>query len=60
MLVPTYKEPLDVVTATVNAALATKLPDSTRRTVYLLDDGGSLEKREFIESLKNPHVSPSG
>jgi cellulose synthase/poly-beta-1,6-N-acetylglucosamine synthase-like glycosyltransferase len=58
MLVPCYKEPLDVVTATVNAALAATLPASTRRTVYLLDDGNSDDKRAFIEGLCNPNVCP--
>jgi hypothetical protein len=56
VLIPCYKEPLDVIAGTVLAALNAHLPESTRRTVYLLDDGGSIEKRAFIESLENPQV----
>ena len=56
MLIPCYKEPLDVVAATVIAALDAHLPERTRRTVYLLDDGGSDEKRAFIEGLQSSEV----
>jgi len=45
-----------VIAGTVLAALNAHLPESTRRTVYLLDDGRSIEKRAFIESLENPQV----
>ncbi len=51
VLVPCYKEPLEVVAATVRAAMQAALPAGTKRTVYLLDDGGSAEKRAFIESF---------
>ena len=56
VLVPCYKEPLDVVAGTVLAALAAKLPARTCRTVYLLDDGNSPDKRAFVQSLGTPEV----
>ena len=56
MLVPCYKEPLEVVAATLLAALDARLPALTQRTVYLLDDGNSPEKRDYVEGLCSPHV----
>jgi endoglucanase len=39
ILVPCYKETLEVVRATVEGALRAELPENTRRTVYVCDDG---------------------
>ncbi|GFH05774.1 uncharacterized protein HaLaN_00291, partial [Haematococcus lacustris] len=53
VLVPCYKEPMEVVVATIMAAVSAGLPSMTRRqeTVYLCDDGKDAEKQAFIEAL---------
>lgn len=56
VLIPCYKEPLDVVSKTFMAALFAPLPANCQRTVYLLDDGRDAEKRKFVHSLRVPHA----
>ncbi|RMZ57138.1 hypothetical protein APUTEX25_003595 [Auxenochlorella protothecoides] len=56
VLIPCYKEPLDVVSKTVMAALFATVPANCQRTVYLLDDGRDPEKRKFIHSLRVPNA----
>ncbi|KAI7842235.1 hypothetical protein COHA_004148 [Chlorella ohadii] len=51
VVVPCYKEPLDVIQKTVTAALVAPIPTNCSRTVYLLDDGRDVEKKKFIHSL---------
>lgn len=57
VLIPCYKEGLDVVSGTVQAALDALLPAGVRRTVYLLDDGGDSHKRAYVEAFASPEVS---
>lgn len=57
ILIPCYKEPLEVVGSTVLAALATLLPASTTRSIYLLDDGDSAEKRDLVNSMSTSSTS---
>ncbi len=45
--VPCYKESLDIVAKTLEAALAAELPAGCSRTVYLLDDGKQRDKRKW-------------
>ena len=52
VLIPCYKEPLDVISKTVMAALFAQLPANCKRTVYLCDDGKDIEKKQFIRSLQ--------
>lgn len=51
VLIPCYKEPLDVISKTFMASMYAALPPNCRRTVYLLDDGKDVEKRRFVRSL---------
>ena len=51
VVIPCYKEPLDVVSKTFMAAMYAPLPPNCQRTVYLLDDGKDPEKRYFVRSL---------
>lgn len=48
LLIPTYNEPLDVVRATVLAALAIDWPED-KLNIYILDDGKRDEFKEFAE-----------
>jgi cellulose synthase/poly-beta-1,6-N-acetylglucosamine synthase-like glycosyltransferase len=56
VLIPCYKEPLDVVTRTFLASMYAALPLNCKRTVYLLDDGKDPEKKEFVRSLNMPNA----
>jgi cellulose synthase/poly-beta-1,6-N-acetylglucosamine synthase-like glycosyltransferase len=49
VLVPCYKEGLDVVGPTVDAALTADLPPGVTRYVYLCDDGNDATKRAWLE-----------
>ncbi len=51
ILIPCYKEPLDVITRTFLAAMYATMPVNCKRTIYLLDDGKDPEKKEFVRSL---------
>lgn len=50
LLVPTYNEPLSVVKPTIYAALGLDWPKD-KLNIYLLDDGGREEFREFAASV---------
>ena len=54
VLVPCYKEELEICQRTVLAAAAAPLPAGCRRTVYLCDDGRDKDKRDWIRSLGDP------
>jgi hypothetical protein len=51
VLIPCYKEPLELVKNSVNAALGAHLPPGVQRTVYLCDDGADLEKEQLMAKL---------
>ena len=51
VVIPCYKESLDVISKTFMAALYASLPPNCRRTVYLCDDGKDPDKRRFVRSL---------
>jgi endoglucanase len=51
VLVPCYKESLDIVAKTLEAALAAELPAGCGRTVYLLDDGKQRDKRKWCATV---------
>jgi hypothetical protein len=48
---PASQEGMEVVTATVKAALAAAVPPGVTRTVYLCDDGRDPKKAAFVASL---------
>jgi cellulose synthase/poly-beta-1,6-N-acetylglucosamine synthase-like glycosyltransferase len=50
VLIPCYNEPLDIVSATLSAALDAPLPPSTTRSVYLCDDGKRDALRAWVEA----------
>jgi hypothetical protein len=60
VLVPCYKETVDLVEITVKAALAAPLPADTRRTVYLCDDGNDPNKAAMISRLGKDCVYVTG
>ena len=60
VLVPVYKESLDIVAKTISAALAAKLPRGCGRTVYLCDDGKDAAKRRWCEAAGDDVVYVSG
>lgn len=60
VLIPCYKEGLQVVMSTVGAALEADLPPGTQRTIYLCDDGKDPEKAAFIGKLGSKAVYVSG
>ena len=47
VLVPCYKEPLEIVARTVQAAYNAKLPAGCDATMYLCDDGKDPQKRKW-------------
>jgi endoglucanase len=53
ILVPCYKEDLEVVENTVKAILNADFPHNTTRTVYLCDDGQDPLKREFASRVSD-------
>jgi cellulose synthase/poly-beta-1,6-N-acetylglucosamine synthase-like glycosyltransferase len=50
VLIPMYQESLDIVSATLSAALDAALPPSTIRSVYLCDDSGREMVRAWVEA----------
>ena len=60
VLVPVYKESLDIVAKTISAALAAKLPRGCGRTIYLCDDGKDAAKRRWCEAAGDDVVYVSG
>ncbi|WP_084637406.1 UDP-forming cellulose synthase catalytic subunit [Paludibacterium yongneupense] len=51
ILIPSYNEPLDMLDITLRAALNIRYPRD-RFHVYLLDDGGTVQKRAQADPLK--------
>jgi hypothetical protein len=60
VLIPCYKESLQVVMSTVGAALEADLPPGAQRTIYLCDDGKDKDKEAFISKLGSKAVYVSG
>ncbi len=60
VLIPCYKEELDIVQKTVIAARTAILPENVLRTIYLCDDGKDPEKRAWINALGPDVVYVSG
>lgn len=56
VVIPCYKEPLEVISKTFMAAMYASMPPNCRRTVYLLDDGRDPDKRRFIRSMGLPNA----
>ena len=60
VLVPCYKESLDILRRTVMAAYDADLPEGCESTIYLLDDGKDSKKRKWVETLGPDVVYVSG
>ena len=56
VLIPCYTESLDIVSKTVLAAANATLPEKSRRTVYLLDDGKDTAKAAWVAEQVHLHV----
>lgn len=57
VLVPCYKESLDILRRTVVAARDAPLPlGCAGKTVYLCDDGRDPKKRKWVDALDDPSV----
>jgi cellulose synthase (UDP-forming) len=52
VLIPTYNEPTDLLEITLRAALDMRYPQASHVRVYLLDDGGTLQKRTQASPAK--------
>lgn len=59
VLIPCYKEPLEIVGRTATAALDAELPRTCQRTVYLLDDGKDPAKRKWCMQMGAESEPPS-
>lgn len=53
VVIPCYKEPLDVIAKTFMAAMYAAIPAGCRKTVYLLDDGRDIDKKCFVRSINS-------
>ena len=60
VLIPCYKEELEIVQKTVIAARTAILPEGVLRTIYLCDDGKDPEKRAWVNLLGPDVVYVSG
>ena len=60
VLVPCYKESLDILRRTIMAAYDATMPDGCSRTIYLCDDGKDPKKRKWVDSLGPEVVYVSG
>ncbi|CAL8470908.1 g10450 [Coccomyxa elongata] len=60
VLVPCYKESLEILRRTVMAAYDATLPAGCSRTIYLCDDGKDPKKRKWVDSLGSDVVYVSG
>lgn len=60
VLVPCYKESLDILRRTIMAAYDAELPEGCQRTIYLCDDGKDPKKRKWVDSLGPEVVYVSG
>ena len=58
VLVPCYKEELEIIQKTVLAALDAPLPAGCARTIYLCDDGKDPEKRAWTGIHQPPWNLP--
>ncbi len=60
VLVPCYKESLEILRRTIMAAYDAQLPEGCSRTIYLCDDGKDPKKRKWVDSLAADVVYVSG
>ncbi|KAK9826822.1 hypothetical protein WJX81_004238 [Elliptochloris bilobata] len=60
VLVPCYKEDLEIVAKTIQAAYNARLPDNCSRTIYLCDDGKDKRKRKWCEQMGPEIIYVSG
>ncbi|KAK9904260.1 hypothetical protein WJX75_007984 [Coccomyxa subellipsoidea] len=60
VLVPCYKEPLEITARTVQAAYNARLPAGCDLTIYLCDDGKDPQKRKWCEQMGPDIVYVSG
>ena len=60
VLVPCYKESLEILRRTIMAAYDAQLPEGCHRTIYLCDDGKDPKKRKWVDSLAADVVYVSG
>ena len=60
VMVPCYKEDIDIIQRTINAAAAAVLPTGVQRTIYLCDDGKDPQKRAWMDSMGPSFVYVSG
>ncbi|KAK9823799.1 hypothetical protein WJX72_005584 [[Myrmecia] bisecta] len=60
VLIPCYKEELEIVRRTIMAAYDAVLPAGCSRTIYLCDDGKDPRKRKWVESIGPDVVYVSG
>jgi len=56
VMVPCYKESLEIVQRTIIAALRAERPVGTRVVIYLCDDGGDVKKKAWIDGMEDPNV----
>ena len=59
VLVPCYKEDLEIVAKTIQAAYNARLPDNCSRTIYLCDDGKDKRKRKWCAAARRAARPPS-
>ena len=62
ILIPCYSEPDEIILGAVRAALGLRHPLASRVTVYLLDDGGRLERAAAVRArraVREPAEGPS-
>ena len=60
VLVPCYKESLEILRRTIMAAYDAQLHEGCHRTIYLCDDGKDPKKRKWVDSLAADVVYVSG
>lgn len=60
VVVPCYKESLEILRRTVMAAYDATLPAGCARTIYLCDDGKDPKKRKWVDTLGSDVVYVSG
>ncbi|KAK9864111.1 hypothetical protein WJX84_001594 [Apatococcus fuscideae] len=60
VMVPCYKEELEIIRRTLMAAYDATLPEGCNRTIYLCDDGKDPRKRKWIASMGPEFVYVSG
>ena len=58
VLVPCYKEDLEIVAKTIQAAYNARLPDNCSRTIYLCDDGKDKRKRKWCAAARRAACLP--